>query len=733
MTDPTAPGRRPRRVLVYGDVDLNLLDGSAIWAVGVVETFAAAGADVTLLLKRPVITDRLIAPLSSWPNVRIVPAFDVGTPTGERLGRAQAATRMIDLDRDTPFDAIVLRGFGLIEHVVDRGTFDGRLWSYLTDIPQVVADLSTATVATLERIARASHYLLCQTEELRGFLESSVPGTVGRCVLLPPSVPDLTATRAESSPPIEGSPLRIVYAGKFAPRWNTEAMTRLPALLAERGIAAELHMIGDKIHSDPADPGYAERMLDALQSAPGVTWHGGRSRAETLDLVATCHVGLGWRDRSLDASLELSTKVLEYGALGVPVILGRTPMHERLLGADYPLFAGGQDEVLDAIADLGEPNVAELARERCRSAADAFSQSRAVGRVRDLLADAFPAPAALIGRPRPVRLVVAGHDFKFMRRLIERFQASDGLEVRVDDWPGRARHDESLSRELAAWADVVICEWCGPNAIWYAEHRRPDQRLYVRLHRFELDRPWPALVDISQVERVICVSPHYARVTRERTGWQADKVAVIPNWVDTRQLDRPKLPGARFHLGMIGVGERRKRFDLALDILEQLRREDDRFVLFAKTKMPWEYAHIWARPDEVEHARSVMARIQTSPLLDGAVVFDTFGPDVPTWLRRIGRVLSTSDDESFHLAPAEGMASRAVPTIRDWPGAETTFDPMWVRPGPEAMAAAIIETMDEARWVAAGAEARDQIEARYGLDRIVTSYIELIATGAIPA
>ena len=30
-------------------------------------------------------------------------------------------------------------------------------------------------------------------------------------------------------------------------------------------------------------------------------------------------------------------------------------------------------------------------------------------------------------------------------------------------------HDPEQSRELVDWADVVICEWCGPNAVWYSE------------------------------------------------------------------------------------------------------------------------------------------------------------------------------------------------------------------------------------------------------------------------
>ena len=116
-------------------------------------------------------------------------------------------------------------------------------------------------------------------------------------------------------------------------------MTRLPAMLAERGISAELHAVGDKIHKVPGDPDYHDRMEAALRGSPGVIWHGGRSRREAIDLVARCDIGMSWRDRSLDASLELSTKVLEYGAVNLPVVLNRTPMHEALLGVDYPLFA----------------------------------------------------------------------------------------------------------------------------------------------------------------------------------------------------------------------------------------------------------------------------------------------------------------------------------------------------------------------------------------------------------
>ncbi len=59
------------RALVYGDIDLNLIDGSAIWLQSVTQALARAGCAVTLVLKAPVRTSRLIAPLLAEPGVTV--------------------------------------------------------------------------------------------------------------------------------------------------------------------------------------------------------------------------------------------------------------------------------------------------------------------------------------------------------------------------------------------------------------------------------------------------------------------------------------------------------------------------------------------------------------------------------------------------------------------------------------------------------------------------------------
>ncbi len=716
MTD-----RGPIRALLYGDVDLNVIDGSAVWVASTAEVLARAGCEVTLVLRGRVTSRLLLESLDG-----LGPRIATIEPTAKRLARHAAGTALtpraavetiLDLERERPFDLLVIRGLRIARLAAAEPKLAGRLWTYLTDVPQSVVDLDAPGLEELTSIVRASRVVLCQTEDLRTYLESMVGAAVGRTALMPPVVPGAVAERDPNRP--DGRPLRLVYAGKFAPLWKTLEMTGMPARLAERGVEAGLTMIGDKIHTDPADPTYPDRMTAALRSAPGVDWVGPRSRAETMDLVRGADIGLGWRGGALDGSLELSTKVLEYGAAGLPAVLDRTPMHERLLGDDYPLFAGDGEDLVDVLAAAAtDPGLLAEAAGRCRAAAEAFTMTPSVNRMRSILARELPPPLRAGPASRRLRVGIAGHDLKFFNRILDRYRSLPDVEVRLDEWPSLHRQDVAASRRLAAWADVIVCEWCGPNAVWYSHHLRPGQRLIVRLHRFELYGRWLADLDIDRVDRLICVSESYAAMTRTLTGWPASKIAVVPNWVDDVALDRPKHPGAQFHLGFLGMAPARKRLDRALDVLESLRDRDPRFRLFVKSKLPWDYPWVWRWPEERRSTDLLMRRVQTSPLLRGSVVFDDFGPDVGSWLRRIGFVLSTSDDESFHLAPAEGMASRAVPAILDWPGADTIYDRRWIAGSTAELAGRIAAVVAEDRFATEGEAAYRQAVAAFGLDRI---------------
>jgi glycosyltransferase involved in cell wall biosynthesis len=355
------------------------------------------------------------------------------------------------------------------------------------------------------------------------------------------------------------------------------------------------------------------------------------------------------------------------------------------------------------------------------------------GQIDELVERSFPSAPRLAVQGRPMRVVVAGHALHFLSAVMDHFRALPEVELRVDHVVSFARHDEAASRELVDWADVVICEWCSPVAIWYSRNKRHGQRLVVRLHRMEIYNTWPDQVDIDAVDQIVCVSPHYARLTRDRTGWPATKIVVVPNYVDVARFRRGKLPGAEFNLGFVGIVPRRKRVDLALEVLERLRRRDPRFTLFVKSQMAWDLHWAWRQPEERAYSQMLFRRIGTSSLLRDGVAFDRYGPDVAGWLRKIGFVLSTSEDESFHLAPAEGMSSGAVPALLDWPGSDTIYDTSWIHRGPEALADAIHDIVDGGRWEDVRSKAAAQALLSFDIGMVCARFIELLTNDLPPA
>ena len=199
------------RALVYGDIDLNLIDGSAIWLQSVTQALARAGCAVTLVLKAPVRTSRLIAPLLAEPGVTVRRPFEEHLVEEAGPVRAAAAAGLLArLDAEQPHDLVVLRGRAVTSAAATSGAFDGRLWPYLTDVPQSVPRLTPEAADELGMIASAARYLLCQTEELRCFLEGSIPAACGKCVLLPPMLADIPAA-------LVARPRRALRCGWFTP------------------------------------------------------------------------------------------------------------------------------------------------------------------------------------------------------------------------------------------------------------------------------------------------------------------------------------------------------------------------------------------------------------------------------------------------------------------------------------------------------------------------------------
>ncbi|WP_114166895.1 glycosyltransferase [Exiguobacterium sp. TNDT2] len=654
------------RILVYGDVNLNLIDGSAIWLTSVVHMLNQdPHIEVDVLLKRSIVKPEVTASIKQLDRVRFIDVFTIDSekqdePYYEKkvLQPDEAAQLIHELVQTHHYDMAFIRGFQLAYELTSYEETMKKTWTYITDFTHDQSEASQEELARLKQIAGLSARMLCQTAEMKQYFETFLE-TPRPFLILNPMISNMR----DEEPSFKRQQKRLVYTGKFAPLWYSAEILDAFKRLRVRMPDVELKVAGDKFNQDPNNPNFRKEVTARLQHDEGIDWLKGIPRADVETLIASSDLGLSWRHPELDASLELSTKLLEYGALGKPVLLNRNPMHESLLGTSYPLFVNSEDEFVDKVElAFTHPAIYRDAATRLYNMAKYYTFSNTYARLRDA-----------IWEMRPTTILFAGHDLKFIRMFMDRFEQNPDYRVLVDEWEGHKIHDVNHSKACLAEADIIFCEWGLGNAVWYSNHKLPHQRLIVRIHRQEKETPFPNEYNLDNIDRIILVSPYMLEEMSRLFHIPRHKMTMIYNAVDGAKLQKPKQTDALpFHLGMIGINPKLKRPDLALDVLEKLLAQDDRYHLFFKGHHPSEVYWIAKREEERTYYEAFLARIEQAPL-KGHVHFDGHGSDVDEWLQKIGFILSVSDLESFHLSPAEGMASGTYPLIRHWTGSETIY------------------------------------------------------------
>lgn len=313
------------------------------------------------------------------------------------------------------------------------------------------------------------------------------------------------------------------------------------------------------------------------------------------------------------------------------------------------------------------------------------------------------------------RLVIAGYDLKFIRGAIpelDRFFA-----IRIDEWTGHDSHDQAASRRHLDWAEIIFCEWLLGNAVWYSENKRPDQRLIVRVHRFELTTPWCQRIDHAKVDRFIAVSVYFVEKVIERVGCPRGKVVLVPNYIDTRLYEREGSAERVYNLAMIGILPRKKGYRQGLEVLRELVAHDVRYNLTVFGKLPAEVPWLAKNADEMSYYDACEQFIAEHCL--GSHVRFAGWVDVTREMKNIGFVLSTSEKdelfESFHLAPADGFAGGGVGLMLPWNGVEYIYPAEFLCADIDTMVARIrsLNTLDA--LAESSTRGREFIDERYSV------------------
>lgn len=258
---------------------------------------------------------------------------------------------------------------------------------------------------------------------------------------------------------------------------------------------------------------------------------------------------------------------------------------------------------------------------------------------------------------------------------------------------------------------IVIADWADAGAAWASRNVAPGTRLIVRAHSIDLLQPWMALVNWARVDQAIFVSRHAQSLGERFELGEITEQRVIPNLVHLNHFALPKELDARFTLVLIGWARRVKDPLWALEVLSLLVEQDSRFrLLLVGDDFPE------TGPVSGADYRCAYRNSALRASLSDHVEELGYTNDVAEVLQRVGFVLSSSRREGFSIALLEGMASGAVPVVRDWPiyaplgAAAGIFGKENVAKTPQEAAALILERSQPEAWQAASRDAQESAQ-----------------------
>lgn len=230
-------------------------------------------------------------------------------------------------------------------------------------------------------------------------------------------------------------------------------------------------------------------------------------------------------------------------------------------------------------------------------------------------------------------------------------------------------------REDLQWADSIFVEW-GHRALVWASLLDTDVPVVGRVRKYEAMTPMPMLTAWEEVGRTIFLADTIRQVVLEMApAANATHSVVIPERVDLPHLQRTKRPEAARTVGLIGWNKVSKDPQWAFDVVEQLRETDPtwRLLLIGETAP----ANTGADGYYEELTRRILK-------FRDAVEVTGFTEDLSETLTRVGVILSSSRLEGQHDSLVQGVASGALPVVRDWPdvtrwgGAGAVYPKEWV-------------------------------------------------------
>lgn len=257
-------------------------------------------------------------------------------------------------------------------------------------------------------------------------------------------------------------------------------------------------------------------------------------------------------------------------------------------------------------------------------------------------------------------VLISGYSFKFIKKLFPFFQKDYNLLF--DIWSGSEKHSEDLSNLQLKKTDIIFCEWCLGNALWYSKNKLPHQKVVIRLHRWEMKRDYWKKINWNNVDTLICISPYYVRLMKEKLPIGVN-IVYIPNYIDPSLFNVKKNSDAKYHFGMLGYTPKLKNPIKAIEFFDTFKKtqtDGHKYKLFFKGNNPFKCENIKDKNNEMQYYKRFFSLIKNR----NDITVEGFSDKIGVWFSKIGYILSFSQAEGSHQAIAEGMCAGCVPYLR---------------------------------------------------------------------
>ncbi len=321
-------------------------------------------------------------------------------------------------------------------------------------------------------------------------------------------------------------------------------------------------------------------------------------------------------------------------------------------------------------------------------------------------------------------LLIAGVDLKFISPAIKYLEKY--YEVKVDEWGWDVNREVSRkSRDLLKWADIIFCEWMEYYAPWYSQNVSPNQKLFIRAHKYEITLDYGHLINFDNVCGVITINYFLLEIFSNVFTIPREKMFILNNIVETSIYSNIKDAEYTKHIALVGYAPSYKGYFRALTILNKLKKHDDfKLYLYGKdyTQMHWRND-----PSQVEYFEmcedfAKKNDLESSIICEGWV-------ERKNMFKNIGYVLSLSDLEGSHLSPTEAFADSTISLLIDWPGVEYVYPKELIFRNMDDIVRYILDSYsDEKKYENTASRLKNYCVSEFGEEYFVDGIMKIFST-----